>query len=460
VTAYVFVGPTLARDQIAADSAMVYLPPAAQGDVYRVAQTQPAAIGIIDGYFEGVPSIWHKEILWAMSQGIHVYGSASMGALRAAELHEFGMEGVGLIFEAYRDGILEDDDDVAVLHGPAESGYAAVSEPMVNIRFTLERAEQDRILGPQTRRRLEAIAKQQFYQERTWTALLDLAAQVLPEGELVSFRDWLPRGRIDQKRADALTMLDALRTRLATGPEPARASYTFEWTELWDKAMGFSGALASAPAQDGRTILRKRLLDDLRLDADEFESATKQALLRLLALREFERLRPEAPREQVKELVKRFRAERGLFDRRGLDRWLAENDSDLAWLEHALGEEAKLEALKAMARPLLDRHLLAGLRLSGAYRRLAERAARKESALAGLGLDDPEPGTVGPSPASLLAWYFEHRLQRSIPEDVEAVARRMGFANTGEFYRALLREFLYCSRSERIAEAGRPKQDG
>ena len=46
-----------------------------------------------------------------------------MGALRAAELHVFGMVGVGRVFELFRDGLLEDDDEVAVAHGPADSGY-------------------------------------------------------------------------------------------------------------------------------------------------------------------------------------------------------------------------------------------------------------------------------------------------------------------------------------------------
>lgn len=40
--------------------------------------------------------------------------------LRAAELHSFGMEGVGRILESYRDGILTDDDEVALVHGPAD----------------------------------------------------------------------------------------------------------------------------------------------------------------------------------------------------------------------------------------------------------------------------------------------------------------------------------------------------
>jgi len=51
------------------------------------------------GYFEIVPTVWHKEILWAMDRGIHVYGGASIGALRAAELADFGMTGIGQIYE-------------------------------------------------------------------------------------------------------------------------------------------------------------------------------------------------------------------------------------------------------------------------------------------------------------------------------------------------------------------------
>ncbi len=144
---YIFVGPTLRREEIAASCDAVCLPPVAQGDVYRVARRRPRAIGIIDGFFTGAPSVWHKEILWALSQGIHVFGSASMGALRAAELHSFGMRGVGRIFEAFRDGILEDDDEVAIVHGPAELDFVAVSEPMVNIRATLAQAEADGILS-------------------------------------------------------------------------------------------------------------------------------------------------------------------------------------------------------------------------------------------------------------------------------------------------------------------------
>src|SRR5579859_4749374 len=108
----IFLGPTLEVNEARKVLGGEYLPPAAQGDLYRVARERPFSIGLVDGYFEHVPAVWHKEILWALSQGIHVFGAASMGALRAAELHPFGMQGVGRIFEAFRDGMLEDDDEV------------------------------------------------------------------------------------------------------------------------------------------------------------------------------------------------------------------------------------------------------------------------------------------------------------------------------------------------------------
>ncbi len=53
---------------------------------------------LIDGYFHQVPSVQHKEILYALHQGLAVFGCSSMGALRAAELADFGMVGIGRVF--------------------------------------------------------------------------------------------------------------------------------------------------------------------------------------------------------------------------------------------------------------------------------------------------------------------------------------------------------------------------
>src|SRR4030095_17254214 len=95
---YFFTGPTISPAEARVELEAVYLPPAAEGDVYRAALKRPQAIGIIDGYFQSVPTVRHKEVLWAMSRGIHVFGSARIGALRAAQLHPFGMEAAGTVF--------------------------------------------------------------------------------------------------------------------------------------------------------------------------------------------------------------------------------------------------------------------------------------------------------------------------------------------------------------------------
>jgi hypothetical protein len=234
---YVFAGPTLSAAEGRKELDAVFLPPAAQGDVYRAARDHPEAIGLIDGYFERLPSVWHKELLWAMSEGIHVYGSASMGALRAAELAPFGMRGVGATFEAFLQGDLEDDDEVAVVHAPEEAGFRPLSEAMVNIRATLTAAERARVIRPATRGALERLAKGLYYPERGYPALLSLAAREGgPAPELERLRAWLPQGRVNQKREDALAMLRTMREELARHPGPKRVAWWFSRTDAWEEA--------------------------------------------------------------------------------------------------------------------------------------------------------------------------------------------------------------------------------
>ena len=221
MTIIIFTGPTLPPHEAEQFLQATYLPPVSEGDVYRAALGGPRAIGIIDGYFENVPAVWHKEILYAMSKGIPVFGSASMGALRAAELAQFGMEGVGAVFQAYRDGVLEDDDEVAVIHGPAELGYPMLSEAMVNIRRTLtDAAKPMDILAvlrhprkPRTGLLKDLPYRAQKLPARSCNALEDSGLAV--GAKLTRLRAWLPGGRVDQKREDAIAMLRVLADRYA-----------------------------------------------------------------------------------------------------------------------------------------------------------------------------------------------------------------------------------------------------
>ena len=232
MTAIVFAGPTLPPRCRPVDPALIWRPPVRQGELYRAACEGPAIIGIIDGYFEITPTVWHKEILWAMGRGIHVFGAASIGALRAAELDGFGMRGVGRIYEAFRDGTLEDDDEVAILHGPEELGYPAVTEAMADIRATIAAAAADGVITADTADMLITAAKALFYKERTYPAVL----RNLPERDRAALAEWLPRGRVDRKRGDAEAMVAAIRAELAAGVTPLRVSYTLAESAAWRAA--------------------------------------------------------------------------------------------------------------------------------------------------------------------------------------------------------------------------------
>ena len=223
---YIFVGPTLAAPEVVAllPTARV-LPPASVGDVLALARRRGVKrIAIIDGYFERMAAVWHKEILVALERGIEVYGAASMGAIRAAELQPFGMIGVGAIFDAFVRGAFGQgvrkggvarfdgaaaalcaDDEVAVAHLPAEFAYRPASDALVNLRDGIARAP---MLTERVRTRLVELARARFYRERSWATLIaDARAAGLPRRQLDAFAAW---PKPDRKAADARLLLRRL----------------------------------------------------------------------------------------------------------------------------------------------------------------------------------------------------------------------------------------------------------
>lgn len=236
--AAVFVGPTLCDDPILKSRAFEWHPPAAQGDVYRVARTKAGVIGLIDGRFETLPSVWHKEILWALARGIHVYGAASMGALRAAELARFGMVGVGSIYRDFQSGMLQDDDEVAVLHAPGDLRHQPLTEAMVDIRATIAAAQSAKIISGKSALSLLGVSKAAFFKDRTWDHILKQAAHArLPKVELARLARWLPANRVEQKRRDAHSLLRAIQRLTATRPNPFRPRFAFQPTMFWQALM-------------------------------------------------------------------------------------------------------------------------------------------------------------------------------------------------------------------------------
>lgn len=233
--AIVFAGPSLPANAAPTVPGVEWRPPARQGDVYQAAREDPEIIAIVDGYFEVIPTVWHKEILWAMAQGVHVYGAASVGALRAAELDVFGMKGVGRIYEMYRDGVLQDDDEVALLHGPNELGYPNLTDAMVNIRATLERAVEMAIIESAYCRELIGNVKSLFFKERSYARVLEAArSHAIDPAVLKRLADFIGSERVDQTRLDALAMLNLVSELLSKEVPRLKVSYKFSHTAAWE----------------------------------------------------------------------------------------------------------------------------------------------------------------------------------------------------------------------------------
>jgi len=459
LTVYVFVGPTLAAQEAQAELDAIYLPPVSQGDVYRVARAGATAIGIIDGYFERIPAVWHKEILWAMSEGIHVFGSASMGALRAAELAAFGMVGIGAIFEAYADGKLEDDDEVAVAHGPPDSHFRAGSEAMVNIRATLAAARAQSVLGEAASAALERVAKDLFYPDRAYSAILRRAADdpSVDAHELRTFEAWLPTGRIDQKRLDALAMLRTMREHVASDPPKKRVRYTFERTVWWEQATITAGDLHLDADTGGEPMLLQGLLEEASLEGDAYSRAYDAAVLRYLAMRYASQAGASPSVDYQQDVADRFRRLHGLLRAEDVERWLASNRLSRERFTELLHERTLLEWTLGELNGDITRRLPDELRLGGRYALLLERARRKRRALMAQGLENPSLEDAGLSRDDLLAWYFDRRGQPAVA-DLEDHAMRAGFGDSDALVRALVREYCYerCAQQEVANEAPAP----
>ena len=134
-----------------------------------------------------------------------------MGALRASELDTHGMIGVGRIYEWYRDGVVESDDEVAVTFHPET--LEPLSVPLVNIRVTLERAVVNGVLDPVQSDALLGIARSMYYPDRTYASMVKNSVEhgLIPENEQDIIIDYLIHNEVDVKREDALLVIEKIK---------------------------------------------------------------------------------------------------------------------------------------------------------------------------------------------------------------------------------------------------------
>ncbi|EST17990.1 TfuA-like protein [Streptomyces roseochromogenus] len=253
---HVFTGPTLSPDEPALKAPDLRLrPPIRHGDLFDPQITVGDTVVIIDGVYHHSPAVRHKEIIWTLGRGIRVIGAASIGALRAAELSDCGMIGIGSVWHDYNTGLLDGDDEVAVAQ-LAGGDPRACTWPLVRVRQVLSHALRKNVVDAAQADRLLGTLADVYYAHRS----LDAVMRVSRRENLPEFADWLTHELAtdehfgDVKRQDALDALDLAREMAKTPAEPVEGlTWTTRCFRQW------ANAFAALDTEHGRLRTLERV---------------------------------------------------------------------------------------------------------------------------------------------------------------------------------------------------------
>jgi hypothetical protein len=359
----VFLGPSLDHAAARALLPANYYPPVRMGDVYRLVTSGVGLIVIIDGVFHGTTPVWQREIVAAMQNGITVVGASSMGALRAVELESFGMLGHGTIVDWYRTGRIEGDDEVALLHAEAEHGYRAMSEPLVNIRWNLDRAVAAGALSASQAADLLAEGLAVDHTARSYPALMDSAAfRRLDAATQDAVRPYFGAQAENLKAADAVSALRWCAEHLprllaapAPPPPPGRRIDRFD-----------EQLLRGVPAADLNLVVLREVLSRAAADRPRTAAIVNHAARRYYLLEWARQAGVAPPADVVPRYEQDWIARHQVTDRAA---WLRANAITAGELARELAERATADwllqkgpAAFGLDRPFLEAWaLLAGI---------------------------------------------------------------------------------------------------
>jgi hypothetical protein len=211
----VYLGPTLRKEEALKILDADYRDPAKKGDFLMLSQDsdEKKYVGFIDGVFlHDYPPPPIEVYHLATRKNIELLGASSLGALRAVELEKFGMKGIGKIFQLYKNGIIDADDEVAVTF--VRGSNILQSEAMIDIRFNLFLAYKKGIITNDTKKRFVKIAKGIYFPFRNYEDIINLTQQRYPSihDELENFRAHILQNRDSLKARDAVKLLKYLKT--------------------------------------------------------------------------------------------------------------------------------------------------------------------------------------------------------------------------------------------------------
>jgi len=213
----IFIGPTLSIDKAKEILDADYRPPAKKGDLLKLIPTAVKFVGLIDGYFlQDYPPTPIEVYNLLRKKDVLVFGSSSLGALRAVELKRFGMMGIGKIFNLFLKGIIDSDDEVAVTF----TGYREYqSDALIDIRYNLFLAQKKQIIDKNTKRNILRIAKKTYFPYRTYDDILEKSKKVfsLQKKQIEDFGEYISKHKVSLKEKDAIRLLINIKNTIEVG---------------------------------------------------------------------------------------------------------------------------------------------------------------------------------------------------------------------------------------------------
>ena len=281
----VYVGPTIPGQRV-----LNVLPdaelraPVAAGDLDLEDLHANDRVALIDGVFQHKRAVRHKEIAVLLQRDVQVLGASSMGALRAVEMAPFGMIGIGTVVAWYRDGVIDGDDEVALLHADAEHGYRSMGEALVNLRASLQWAQDTGSITAPMAATLLATWKALPFHHRDRPGLIATARAQRPDLEQAAIHV-LETHFCDLKQRDAEALLMALSRNQIPTPEPVPLSPHVRETQVERLIPWISWKVRDEPNAPTQQVADSLVLATARLLWDGFPALHRWGAV-VAALRE------------------------------------------------------------------------------------------------------------------------------------------------------------------------------
>jgi hypothetical protein len=181
------------------------------------------------------------------------------------------------------------------------------------------------------------------------------------------------------------------------------------------------------------------VLDEARLDPDQFGRLLDQALLITLARDEAAAVGVDVSSWAQQAALDQERHRRGLFDPEAVTTWLEKQGLSRADLPAVAQRLGALRWAHEAHRDAVAGEVAFTLRSDDVYTELAARAARKRELLASL------PASRAPEidDRALISWYFGEHLGQAVPVAVDAWASANGWRRVADFVRAIRAEWRF-----------------